>query len=602
MDQEDKTFVNPNQDTLDKLRINKQSAFTFRRRRQPDWLTNYTLYRDRVMTNRLTQRQSVNIPLIKSTIKTLLKDIDDPPMLNFANLENNDQAEVYYNEYWEFASQRNQLVLKDVVDKRQVMLFGRSFKFMNIVQGHFYWEIVDPQDVLVDRYVDPTNIDSARFVIREHIYVPLASLKTNPMFDNAAVRRIQEYMTTEPGLLKASQNQLDWVEKQSRVAALGVTDAFSPVLGETYVELVQFFYKEFDKKSNADRNKLTIVCEEMEVLYSKDLEEHIGQTSDDFWVDHYPVSTWADETERTDFWSDGVADPLRTLNIVLNSWFSQMVENRSLQNFGMNYFNSSLGEEGFTPQTFEAVPWGWYPIPVGASGKITDSIMRVDIPDLSSTLGEIEFIMNLAQQSSAATTFQQGIQPQGQQVTLGEVQLLLKNAQEKVKAMSVYYTESWKDFGVKYTKLLEAAGDLIDETQINKKGRMSKKNYAKKISPKMWYSKAGYKVEVLLKQDMEEKTAADLQKLQYSKSIMPMNHTLDTIIKKKSLEFSDLTSSEISEVLKEDEIAAKAMAAQQAMQQTALAKDPKTGMPIPGQAAGAMMGGPGGAPQQPMAQ
>jgi len=551
------SIANPNEDLLEKLRVNKETSFKHRRRRHFDWTDNYTLYRDKVMLNRLTQRQSVNIPLIKSSIKTLLKDIDDPPILYFANLDNNDQAEVFYNEYWKYNAMRNNLILKDIVDKRQVMLFGRSFKFMNIIDGHFYWEVVDPQDVLIDRYVDPTDIDSARFVIREHIYKPLASLRTNPKFDNAAVRRLQEFTGTKAGLIKASQNQLDWVEKQRREASLGVIDAFIPILGETYVELNEWWIKEFNEKEKRDELIYIVTAEDMEVLYYDTLENCIGETSDDFWVSHYPISTWADETERTDFWSDGVADTLRTLNKILNSWFAQMVENRTLTNFGMNYFNSSLQDEGFLPQTFEPVPWGWYPIPVGQGGKIGDQIMRVDVPELKGNIEEMNFVMQIAQQASAATTFQQGVQSEGQQITLGEVQLLLQNAQQRVKSMAVYYTECWKDFGLKFTKMLEAAPDMIDDTSISKKGRLTKKNYSKMITPKMWFAKEGYKVEVLMKEDMQQKTAQELQKLQYSKSLMPTNKALDTIIKKKSLMFSDLDSSEISDVMKEDEMESK---------------------------------------------
>src|ERR1035437_2597998 len=112
-----KVFVNPNQDTLDKLRLNKESAFKYRRPRSFDWTDNYLLYRDKVSLNRLTQRQSVNIPLIKSSIKTLLKDIDDPPILYFSNLDNDEHAEVSFNEYWKYSSVRNNLILKDIIDK-----------------------------------------------------------------------------------------------------------------------------------------------------------------------------------------------------------------------------------------------------------------------------------------------------------------------------------------------------------------------------------------------------------------------------------------------------------------------------------------------------
>jgi len=585
-EKKDDVFINPNADLLEKLRINKEGSTKFRERRQPDWTENYTLYRDKIQLNRLTQRQSVNIPLIKATVKTLLKDIDDAPMLYFSNLDNNDQAEVFYNEYWKYNSQMNQLVIKDIVDKRQVLLFGRSFKFMNIIDGNFQWEVVDPQDVLVDRYVDPANIDTARFVIREHIYKPLSSLATNPKYDKAAVKRLQEFMSTEAGLLKAEENGRDWVDKQARMAALGVVDTFSPILGETYVELNDFYIFEFNKKTGKDEITYITTAEAMEVIYSAPLQTCVGPTQDNFWQTHYPCTTWGEETERTDFWNDGVCDPLRPLNKILNAFFSQRVENRTLRSFGMNYYNSSLTEEGFLPQTFEPVPWGWYPIPAGESGKLGDQIMRVDVPDLSDVEKDMQFILGIAQQVSAATNTQQGVKDPGATITLGQVQLMLANAKERVKSMAVYYNASWEDFGLKYVKMLEATGDLLSPVIINKKGRLTKKYYAKQITPEMWYSKAGHKVEVRMKEDVQSQTADSLQKLQYSKTLMPMNMALDNIIKQKSLEFADLNSSEMEEVMKEDELQMKQMSADAQMmgpqlpgQQPGQPGQPQTGAP-----------------------
>lgn len=577
---EEKEFVNPNADLLEKLRLQKEGAFIFRRRRQPDWTDNYTLYRDKVLLNRLTQRQSVNIPLIKATVKTLLKGIDDPPILYFTNLDNNDQAEVYYNEYWKYNAILNKLILKDIVDKRQVLLFGRSFKFMNIVNGNFTWEIVDPQDVLIDRYVDPTDIDSARFLIREHIYKPLSSLGSNPLYNKEAVKRLQKYMGSDQGLIKAEENQLDWYSKQSRMAAMGVTDVFSPQLGETYVELNEFFVKDFNKETKEDEITYLVTAEDMEVLYSAKLEDCIGETEDHFWRTHYPATTWGDETERTDFWSDGVIDPIRPLNKILNAFFSQKVENRTLRSFGMNYFNSSLTDEGFLPQTFEPVPWGWYPIPAGESGKLGDQIMRVDVPDLSDVETDMNFILGIAEQVSAATKTQEGVKQEGQ-VTLGEIKLALANAEERVRSMEVYYNASWEDFGLKYTKMLDASSDLLDPVVIHKKGKLTKKNYSKRISPTDWYTQQGHKAEVRMKQDAQAKTADSLQKLQYSKTLMPMNITLDTIIKKKSLEFADLSASEMENVLRTEEENMKMAAA---TAQIGLPQPGQPGMPTQPQA------------------
>ncbi|MDE1866447.1 MAG: hypothetical protein KGI08_01895, partial [Thaumarchaeota archaeon] len=420
---------------LSQMRTDKEGAFWFRRRRHPQWHDNYTLYRDNVQLNRLTQRQSVNIPLMKYSIKTLLKDIDDAPILYFSNLDNDDQAEVYYNEYWKHVKDESKTTIQDIVDKKQVLLFGRSFKALNIVNGLFTWEVVDPQDILIDQFVNPANLDTARFICREHIYKPLSSLRTNPIWDNAAVSALQLKYAGSKALEHSERNYLDWIEKRKRLASLGDIYAFTPMLGETWIELNEWQIKIFDKSINEDRIHYIVTADDDQVLYHDLLENVIGDTRDHYWRSHFTITGWGDDTERSDIWSDGVADSLRTVNKVANAYFSQMVESRTLRSFGMNYYNSNLGDEQFSPQTFQPIPWGWFGIPVPEGSKLGDVFTHVDLPDLTESYKDIEFLLQIAEKASAATTFQQGEKPQ-QQITLGEVQLLLKNATERVKSMA----------------------------------------------------------------------------------------------------------------------------------------------------------------------
>ena len=58
--------------TAESVQADIMADFRWRERRHQQWTENYQLYRDTVITNRLTQRQSVNVPLIKATIRTLL--------------------------------------------------------------------------------------------------------------------------------------------------------------------------------------------------------------------------------------------------------------------------------------------------------------------------------------------------------------------------------------------------------------------------------------------------------------------------------------------------------------------------------------------------
>ena len=139
--------ISPIDPELQQLLNNKENGYKYRERREAEWTENYTLYRDKVTINRLTQRQSVNIPLMKQTIRTLLKDVDDMPVVFFENLDNDKEAEVFQNEYWKLTGEENRFELQDIVDKRQVFLFGRSFTQWQIVDGKVKMTVQDPIDI-----------------------------------------------------------------------------------------------------------------------------------------------------------------------------------------------------------------------------------------------------------------------------------------------------------------------------------------------------------------------------------------------------------------------------------------------------------------------
>lgn len=540
---EDFTPLNPE---LDLLKNNKQDGFNFRERRHDDWLENYTLYRDKVTINRLTQRQSVNLPLMKQTIRTLLKDVDDMPILYFENLDNDKEAETFQNEYWKWTVEQNKMELQDIVDKRQVFLFGRSFDQWQIMDGAVQMTVQDPQDILVSRYTDPTNLHSSRFLIHTHIFKPLSSLENNQEYDQEEVRKLKTFYATDQGLIKASDNQKMLTEKNKKLGKMGVDDIDSPVLGETYVELSLHFVYRKEEGDEEEQLYLYVEADDMAILSKKSLEKTIGTTTDNFWRNHFPYCTWADDVERQDFWSDSTADVVRTPNKVLNSWFSQEVERRTLSNFGMHYYNSSI--EGFTPNTYNPIPWGWYGVPVPTGQRIDDVLKKIDIPLNDGNLEAMTFLMQMLEKATGATSTQQGAENQ-RQITLGEVQLMLGEAKERIKGMSKFYTPAWKERGLMFLKLIEAGADKLDAVKVYKKGRNTSDIYEKEISSKNWQTKNGYQVRVWSQEEKDAKDSEGLQKLNAVKSFMADNPKLNEIYQRKLLEFADLTPDDVGSVM-----------------------------------------------------
>src|SRR3972149_2839984 len=477
---------------LQMLLNNKEAGFNYRERREESWRENYELYRDHVTINRLTQRQSVNLPLMKTTLRTLLKDVDDMPVIVFENLDNDKEAEVFQNEYWKWTLERNNAEIQDIVDKKQDFFFGRTFDSWQVEDGAIRFDIEDPEDILVDRFMNPYDIDSSRFLIHTHIFVPLSSLKRNPDYDKKEVRKLEDYFKSQLGIIKAKDNENTLQEKNKKMADMGVSDIEDPVLGETYVELtIHYVFREGEKyegKELPDQIFVYVEAEEETILMKKPQEVIIGTTEDHYWRNHFRYNTWGDDIDKQDFWTDGIADIVRVPNKVLNSWFSQLVENRTLRNFGMHYYDSSLKSEGFIPSTFNPVPWGWYPVP----GKPQDVLQKVDIPDLSESLDEMDFVVNMVNNATGATASKQGAIQPGEQ-TKYEINAVLAEATERTQGMSKFYTKAWEQRAIKYLKLIEAAHDRLDPVTIYKEGKNTDNIFERDISPKDWITDAAYK-------------------------------------------------------------------------------------------------------------
>lgn len=529
----------------------KETGFNYQRPRHDQWRENYELARDHVTINRLTQRQSVNMPLMKTTLRSLLKDLDDMPVMEFENLDNDKQAQVFQNEYWKRTLEQNNAELQDIVDKKQDLFFGRTFDEWQIEDGAITFDITDPADMLVDRFVNPYDLDSARYLVHINIFVPLSSLKTNPDYDQKEVQKLEDYFKSELGIVKAQDNQNALQTKNQKLSDMGVTDMDDPVLGETYVQLSMYYVKKdgqkWEGKTLEDQIWVYVEAEEQTILMRKPQEVIIGTTKDHYWQSHFRYVSWADDIDKQDFWTDGIADVVRTPNKVLNAWFSQLVENRTMRNLGMHYYDSSLKEQGFQPSTWEPKPWGWYGIPLNGK-NINEVLQKVDVPDLSESLDEMDYVVKMVEKATGATPGQQGINPPSG-TPLGTTQIVEGEAKARTKGISKFYTEAWKKRAEKFLKLIEAAPEKLDAVKIYKKGKNTDTIYPREIAPSDWMTQSGYRVRVWSQDEKDSKDTQALTKLQNLKVAMPFNPKVQEIYVRKLAEYADLTPEEVTEIM-----------------------------------------------------
>jgi len=519
---------------MEKLFAEKETGRKLQEHKHTDWNDNYELYRNKVKTNRLTQRQAVNIPLMKETIKTLLARVDDAPNVEWKEMSGDEQKELIYQEIWNQQVKDNNLELIDVLDKKNVLLYGFSVKKLNIGEQGIDVSVLDAYDIYIDPLMSPWDIDTARFITHQNIFRSIREILADDRYTTEGKNQLKIWADTTPGITQGEKNREDWEKKMERIQAMGVKHSEFPLYagGDRIVNLTEHFYQQWDARKNKFIKRVCVYADDYIELYNETLDECIG-------VDFWPFVFWAEDPEVNDIYPDSIADLVRTPNKVLNVWFSQLIENRTLKNFQMHWF---LPLQGYTPQTYTPGPGMMLPAPPGED--ISKVIKPVEISGLDDTLEAISTLTNIVERGTGATAIEKGQGEQGQQ-TLGEIQILVGKANERATGMAKFYRLAWYELAWKWDKMMHTnAPKFLKLYKQSRNGKL----YPKRVFLNDWKSQAGYEPMVRSTSEQEVETTKSIQKFQFVMSQFPTNVALRKIAQKRELEMLDLTPEELKQV------------------------------------------------------
>lgn len=522
----------------------KRASTQFKERRFDQWNVNYELYRDKVRTNRLTQRQPVNVPIMRDTIQNWISKIDEPPLLSFESRSRDNKSvdgEIVLNELWNYFFDLNKLDLLDNLDKKIVGLQGRSFKKMGWANSFVFCDIIDPYDVDVSPMVNPLDLNSAGFVIHKNIFKPLRVILANPKYSDAAKYELKQYLQSTKGILKSKEVEDEYQKRQDRLKALGAYNFDDEEFraSDVMVELNESYKLRWSNEKGRMVRHLDVIAMDKAVLYKKPMKDAIG-------IESLPIISWADDPDLNDIWCDGKGDSVRTVNKVVNTYFSQDLENRAYRNFGMYFFNTMGGE--FKPAAFDPKPFGMYGVP----GNPQEVVQQMRIEPLGDTMQSIEFLKNMIQNSVAQTATERGVDSV-EGTTLGEVKLNFQQSQGRNEVTAKNYRRAWKEAGLLFYELLNA--NASGQMTLYKKGSDGEYR-SKTIFPSDWKNPKGYECKVVYKSEKEADDNFALQKAQYVRTAFPNNPVALKISRQKELELLGWSQEEIDQVIAYEEQAA----------------------------------------------
>lgn len=536
---ETQTELDDQSDLMEQLRKEKKAANELQVRRHDDWTDNYDLYRNRVKTNRLTQRQAVNIPLMKETVKTILSKIDEAPLIDWQELSGDEAKEIVYQEVWDSKYQDGKFELVDLLDKKNVLIYGIGTKKFRIESDGVCIDALDPYDVVFDPLMATGDVETARFVVHQNIFRSIRDILADDRYTDAGKDSLKMWADAPAGVTQSGENKERLEKKLQRLKDMGLTSSNFPIFagGDRIVNLTEHFTTLWDVGTQKWERRVIVYAEDSIPLMDMSLKEATG-------VDFWPFTVWNEDPESQDIYADSVADLVRTPNKVVNAWFSQLIENRTLKNFQMHWF---LPGKNYTPQTYTPGPGVMLPAPPGED--INKVIKPVEVSGLDDTLAAISAITGIVERGSGATAIEKG-QPESGTQTLGEVQILVGKAMERTVGIAKFYRMAWFETAWKWDKLMHAnAPKFLRLYKTSQSGKI----YPKRVYAGDWVSDVGYRPIVRSSSEQEQETLKTVQKYNFVMQQFPNNTALRKIAQKRTLELIDLTPEEIKQVGEEEE-------------------------------------------------
>lgn len=513
----------------------KDESKKFKERRFLQWNENYALFRDKVATNRLTQRQPINVPIIRETIQSWISKIDEAPKLRFETRDktNKDKdGEIVMNAIYDYYYGELKLDILDNIEKKSVGLQGRGFKKIGMSNNKVFIDMIDAYDIEIDPRVNPLDIDTATYVIQTHIFRSLKEILANEKYSASGKAKLKQFLDSKQGILKSAQDEASYNLRKQRLENLGATNFDEYGASDVLVELNESYKLVWDAESNSFVRHLRIIATDTVVLLDEPMKKAIG-------VKKIPIVTWASDPDAVDFWSDGIADNVRTFNKITNMYISQDLENRTYRNFGMYFFNTLNGT--FQPRAFDAKPFGMYGVP----GNPSEIVQQMKIEPLNDVANQISWLKNLIQSSVAQTPLERGVKESGEQ-TLGQVQISLQQSKGINQVVSKNYRAAWKELGELFYEIM--VNNSRGTMKLFKKG--SDGNYhAKEVTPSDWIAPSGYEVVVKVESEASAADDFDLKKIQYIKNSFMNNPVAIKLAKQKELELMGWTSQEIESIM-----------------------------------------------------
>ena len=452
-----------NKQTIDKIAaqsINEiDIARTYKNGKVKSWQSNESMYYGVKETSE-DSRANISLGRMQEFVHTLLSKIDNPLVFKFTKRKPSQLSRVeLLNSLRRFDADRNFWDLKDIVGKKQGIIYGRAVYAYYASSDEGYQsnlENVDVYDFLIDPACGGIDIENAFFMGRWGVVKTIKQLKDgvkNKIYNKEAVSRL-----IESGGNSTEENQEE-TNKRSR----------------------SYDQETIGDKENNNHNKFKLwewfTTFEGERYYI--LMDNSGQwircekLSDMFSCNTWPFWTWAAFPDLTEFWTPSYCDYARDLFLAQDASIGQMLDNADAINKPMRAVDvSAIDDVTKLKYRKDGI------IPVKKGVDINRAYQTVITPSINTPIQVFEILEGIQEKASGVTAQAKGTSDekgkvgiyQGNEAAIADrFGLLNKSYSFGYKRFAKLYENGVKDHLIKKIAIEILGPNGVEVKQISKR-------------------------------------------------------------------------------------------------------------------------------------
>lgn len=453
-----------NKQTIDKIAaqsINEiDIARTYKNGKVKSWQSNESMYYGVKETSE-DSRANISLGRMQEFVHTLLSKIDNPLVFKFTKRKPSQLSRVeLLNSLRRFDADRNFWDLKDIVGKKQGIIYGRAIYayYASSDKGTYEsnLENVDVYDFLIDPSCGGIDIENAFYMGRWGVVKTIKDLKDgvkNKIYNKEAVSRL-----IESGGNSTEENQEE-INKRSR----------------------SYDQETIGDKENNNHNKFKLwewfTTFEGERYYI--LMDNSGQwircekLSDMFSCNTWPFWTWAAFPDLTEFWTPSYCDYARDLFLAQDASIGQMLDNADAINKPMRAVDvSAIDDVTKLKYRKDGI------IPVKKGVDINKAYQTVITPSINTPIQVFEILEGIQEKASGVTAQAKGTSDekgkvgiyQGNEAAIADrFGLLNKSYSFGYKRFAKLYENGVKDHLIKKIAIEILGPNGVEVKQISKR-------------------------------------------------------------------------------------------------------------------------------------